>query len=501
MSSGLSGYDLPPDGAPIQVVTSIVLITVVNPIPTATATPYLTDSTAVLTNSTIPIRDAPTTNDIPLQVTNSVSLVACILVIGTYFIFLRQNQRIMERPSLVLAVSMAAADAVLHAINLFGYTDLKGFACAFWGGFFYAFPTLISIFYSFCIALNTQLVFVFSKRPGCTTLKYYIFLPIIVSAFICIPALSAGVYGYDANYDFCWYASDGIHQRKVVISYMLTFGIWCLAVTVYLVIAAVTIIWVVFSKTSELNYLATSLPWSIDSTASSTQFESAPDDDANFSIHASRGHSSTSASDGSPSDTSHQMSIGHSSPAIRDGLGMADDQLPRLFGPTPLIIGDAAFNQSENVSEPISPIAWVNFWSNFMRGSSATHGGSASQSSQRPTLLRRSLAMRALAMRLLGYIFIPAICILPSVIQDIFYRVYPRAASGVPDNVARMLATLNGLVGLFNAILFSLDPALLALYHEMEVESEEQNATYRSDETYQGIEMVPIRSAYFTALE
>lgn len=151
--------------------------------------------------------NASTTSELPVQITNAFSLVACLTVLISYFIFRRKNARLMERTSLVLAVSMASADLLLHvrlfppphdiimllqcsrlsqSINLFGYSDLpRGFVCNFFGGFLYAFPTLVSIFYSACIALNTQIVFVFSKRPGQTKLKYYIGVPIILSLCIC----------------------------------------------------------------------------------------------------------------------------------------------------------------------------------------------------------------------------------------------------------------------------------------------------------------------------
>ncbi|CAG7853086.1 SubName: Full=Uncharacterized protein {ECO:0000313/EMBL:CCA70837.1} [Serendipita indica DSM 11827] len=470
----------PPGGGPVQVITSTVL-SIVTSIPSATATSSFAESTAASVNGAVPTVEASTTNEVPLQVTNSFSLVACLLVIGAYFFFRRQNQRIMERPSLVLAVSMATADAVLHAVNLFGYADLKGFSCAFWGGFFYAFPTLISIFYSFCIALNTQLVFVFSKRPGFTTLKYYVFIPIIVSAFICIPALSAGVYGYDASYDLCWYASDGTHQHKVVVRYILTFGMWCLSVMVYLIIAAMTIIWAVFSKTSKMNQLATTLSRSLGSSAPRTPSASGPHTLPKISVRPSSGHAKYT---------------------VPEDIGVGNNQPTHFYTPTQSAIGGAAFNKSEFDSEPVTPMTPVKLHPRYKRPYSTTQsGGSVSAAAQHPsgTLSRRSLAMRALALRLLGYILIPTICILPGVIQDFLSKVSPQTAAGVPDSVTTMLDTLNGLVGLFNAILFSLDPALLALYHQMRMERREKKSMGR--QAHRDIEMAPTGTVYTTPPE
>jgi hypothetical protein len=84
------------------------------------------------------------------------------------------------------------------------------------------------------------------------------------------------------------------------------------------------------------------------------------------------------------------------------------------------------------------------------------------------------MAMKALALRLLGYILIPTVCILPGVVQDVIAKTYPDTAALIPDRVSTMFDTLNGLVGLFNAILFALDPALLALYHLMRTRKRER---------------------------
>ena len=366
-----------------------------------------------------------------------------------------------------------------QTINLFGYADLKGFSCAFWGGFWYAFPTLISIFYSVCIALNTQLVFVFSKRPGYTTLKYYIFVPIIISAFICIPALSAGVYGYDASYDLCWYASDGTHQQRVVIRYVLTFGMWCLACMVFLVVSAGSIVFAVFSKASKMNQLATSLSRSLGSSAPRTPPVSAP---------------------GSAlPKISIRPSSGHSKYTVPDDIGMNNNQPTHFFTPTQSAIGGAT-NQSGFDSEPVTPIK---SFSKHKRPYSTTQSaGSAMAQHPSGTVSRRSLAMRALALRLLGYILIPTICILPGVIQDFLSKVSPNVASGIPDGVTTMLDTLNGLVGLLNAILFSLDPALLALYHQMRMARKEKKAMEQSGGArHRDIEMAPTGTVYTTPPE
>lgn len=336
-----------------------------------------------------------TTSILPIQITNSISLVACICVIITYAWFRRHNSRLLERTSLVLALAMTISDGLLHIINLFGYSDLPHNAiCAIFGGFFYAFPTLVSIFYSVCIALNTQLVFVFSKRPDDSSIKYYLGVPILLSLCICVPALATGVYGFDESWSFCWIATDGRTRKDILVRYILTFGFWCLASILYLIIAALSITFAVFSANSRLNRLASGL-----------------------SHHP----------DKAPNEEDHRQSF-----------------LPRV-SPTGTLFWSALADRRLSIVPRRSE-----------------------------TLSRRSLAMRALAFRLLGYIMIPMFCILPGVIKDLVSKVNPTAIENLPSQATTFFDTLNGFVGLFNAILFALDPALLALYRRLRTEKEER---------------------------
>lgn len=57
---------------------------------------------------------ASSTSDLPVIITNGISLVACLAVVVSYFYFRYKNRRIMERNSLVLAAAMASADLLLH---------------------------------------------------------------------------------------------------------------------------------------------------------------------------------------------------------------------------------------------------------------------------------------------------------------------------------------------------------------------------------------------------
>ncbi|KIM26987.1 hypothetical protein M408DRAFT_330344 [Serendipita vermifera MAFF 305830] len=357
---------------------------------------------------------ASPTSDIPVQITNAISVAACLAVVISYFFFRRKNPRLMQRTSLVLAVSMASVDLLLHAINLFGYSDLPdNFICSFFGGFLYAFPTLTSLFYSFCIALNTQLVFVWKRRPGPSKLKYYVGVPILLSLLICIPALGVGLYGYDASFDMCWYKTEGKTSHEVLLPYLFTFALWCLLTILYLILAAISITYAVFWKNSRLNHLANNLSKTLSDMPN-------PPSSPSAYAHTRTYDPAIFSQKSSESDTEHAAAV-RSIPV----------QQPQI-------------QQSQSQRRPMSVIPPRN-----------------------ETLSRRSLAMRALAFRLLGYITIPTLCILPGVIDDLISKAMPWAIAGIPGQLSTFFDSLNGLVGLFNAILYAMDPALLALYHQM----------------------------------
>lgn len=48
----------------------------------------------------------------------------------------------------------------------------------------FATPSLVSIFYSCCIAFNSQLVFIFHRQPWAHILPYYILAPLTVTCII-----------------------------------------------------------------------------------------------------------------------------------------------------------------------------------------------------------------------------------------------------------------------------------------------------------------------------
>ncbi|KIM30015.1 hypothetical protein M408DRAFT_22441 [Serendipita vermifera MAFF 305830] len=439
-----------------------------------------TDSASAEDGSNGNAIEATTTSTVPVQITNAFSLAACVCVVVSYFIFRRKNKRIMERPSLILAVSMAAADGLLHCINEFGYTDLPhNFVCSFFGGFLYAFPTLISVFYSFCIALNTMLVFVFSKRPGNSTLKYYVGIPIALSALICIPALGAGVYGYDATYDLCWIASDETTSpNQVVTRYLLTFGLWCLVTMVFLIFAAILISHSVFAKTSKLNKLASGLSKALPSSQPISS-GSGPHPISRYSTFYTTNSNNNNISG---NDNGNGDGNGQDVPVISYARPMSAYAPGQVQEPQTAGIGSL---KSEFESEPPTPSRFRSAVSVLY--SSNNQGAAASKPPAPPvpaprqentTLTRRSQAMRALAFRLLGYILIPTICILPGVTIDLITKVSPTAAANIPDSLNTAFDTLNGLVGLFNAILYAMDPALLALYHQMRMARREKEMLY-----------------------
>jgi hypothetical protein len=203
-----------------------------------------------------------------ILITNAASVGASVCVIAAYYLLRRKHARLMKRTTLKLSLVMAMTDFVFHVsvgmcfaangetdprpllsmqtANLAGYGHLPaGFGCAFVGGWLFAAPTILSLFYACAIALNTQLVFVHRRTPGDDKQKWFLGVPPIVTlmisaftpaawrptrlltdVFIAIPALAAGVYGFDPLLGYCWYAAEGVGPSRLLLRMIFTFDLW-----------------------------------------------------------------------------------------------------------------------------------------------------------------------------------------------------------------------------------------------------------------------------------
>ena len=86
----------------------------------------------------------------------------------------------------------------------------------------------------------------------------------------------------------------------------------------------------------------------------------------------------------------------------------------------------------------------------------------------------RDIARRALTIRVLGYIMVPVFFVMPGVILDILDR---SNLASAPD-VAMIITTITpGLMGTFNALLFRMDPSVVAAIHS--IRAREQSSTNR----------------------
>jgi hypothetical protein len=172
----------------------------------------------------------------------------------------------------------------------------------------------------------------------------------------------------------CWYSTEGKTSRQVIIPYFFTFAFWCLLAIIYLIIAAVTIIVCVFSKTSRLNRMASSFTRSISAPSASTPRSSPRSPRFPQHIHThTQAHTERFSRSVLPGDT-----------VLNTNNSKSDFEYIEPPSPSP--------------AYPRSPGAYTH------QRTFSVHQGQNRRS-------RRSVAMRALAFRLLGYITIPTLCI------------------------------------------------------------------------------------------
>lgn len=90
------------------------------------------------------------------------------------------------------------------------------------------------------------------------------------------------------------------------------------------------------------------------------------------------------------------------------------------------------------------------------------------------TLDRRDAARKALSLRLFGYILVPVICVLPGVILDFIAKSGHESDIDINDTVETFGDVLAGLMGCLNAIMFGVDPSVLAVVYAIRVDKEEE---------------------------
>jgi len=250
-----------------------------------------------------------------------------------------------------------------------------------------------------------------------------------------------------------------------------TFGGWCLLALLYLLIASSTVAWVVFLKSSDVDFGGhiglrrnrqkftsdgsiptppASIPrWTGQASISSTDMEMQKKGRLHTVEFEGREKASLTPADDvkylskrSPSDI-HDDDETELRAEDNARAGERDWNI-HIFPPNPRHSSGAAHSQRINTNLT-APLA----------------------SQEQPKISRRTLALRAMTLRLIGYILIPVICILPSVIKDLVVKAYPVGEFEFPDVVSGLFDGLNGLVGFFNAILFLVDPVLLILWGEL----------------------------------
>jgi len=234
---------------------------------------------------------------------------------------------------------------------------------------------------------------------------------------------------------------------------LATFGGWCLLALLYLLIASSTVAWVVFWKSSDVDFgghiglrrnrqkftSETSMPAPSMSTGAasigSTGMEIAGREKASLTPPGDiKSHSKRIPSD-TQTDNEAELS--------NEQVGERDWNI-HIFPPKPRHSLDEAHSQRIEAVTAAPP----------------TH-------KERPNVSRRAGALRAMTLRLIGYILIPVICILPSSIKDLIVKAYPVGSVEISDVISGFFDGLNGLVGLFNAILFLVDPVLLIVWADL----------------------------------
>ncbi|PVG03713.1 hypothetical protein CPB86DRAFT_304101 [Serendipita vermifera] len=385
---------------------------------------------------------------------NTISIIACVITLNLYIVlFLKPKySNLMRRTSLVLAACMAGSDLVLHVSltcsNLAGYGDLPpGFACAFVGGWLFATPSILSIFYSCCIAMNSQIALVLKRTPHRYALRYYVPVPILGTFIFTFSALGTRSYGYDETWGYCWYSTENVPASLTLVRILLTYSIPTLICMLYLLVASITI-WV-----SVFGTYSNTLPFSQQSNETSIE----------------RHNGKRRASYAKEAFPSAKLAKSHNyveSP-MQDRLSASSGFASSTVSPPPR----ASFAKpSYSIARVLLPArstdaagsATVDIESNYSQQRNISDMGN--QNGNYRGTQRRNAVLRQLTIRLIGYNLTPILCLLPGIILDLVTKINPSIQ--VPSWLNGLFDGLNGLVGLFNSALMLSDPALLVVWKD-----------------------------------
>lgn len=241
---------------------------------------------------------------------------------------------------------------------------------------------------------------------------------------------------------------------------LTTFGGWCLLALLYLLIASSTVAWVVFWKSSDVDFgghiglrrnqrkftsegaitaPTMSIPrWTRRTTTSSAEAVNDGPEKASLTSPDDHNPLSKKIPDDIHTDNETELEADNNEQA-----GERDWNI-HVFPPRPRNPSGVAHSQRLDAIASDPP----------------AH-------KERPKISRRTLALRAMTLRLIGYILIPVICILPGSIKDLVVKSYPVGEVQLSDALSGLFDGLNGLVGLFNAVLFLVDPVLLIVWADL----------------------------------
>ncbi|CAG8478309.1 6224_t:CDS:2 [Ambispora leptoticha] len=152
------------------------------------------------------------------------SILASVLVIVIYFIMKKYYPGVSDRATFRLGVLICTADLFYSLTQVIGLNIRHpGISCGFtvWA---YVFFALLSIFFSDCIAIHLQVLFIHKYKGKRNLERYYICGAIIFAFLLSLLPLIDQMYGWDAPERTCFYRHSG--QLIDIVWQWATLSLW-----------------------------------------------------------------------------------------------------------------------------------------------------------------------------------------------------------------------------------------------------------------------------------
>ncbi|KAJ1974414.1 hypothetical protein H4R34_004724 [Dimargaris verticillata] len=174
------------------------------------------------------------------RVTNSMSIVVCVAMVGIYLAIHHFDRPLSNRVIFRLAFYVCLVDMGYAIAQLVQNGFVAPSPVCTGSAFTLVFFNLLSAFLRVLVALHLQLVFIHQKTNARIYERYYLFFAVALATGCALAPFFGNMYGWLPTQWFCWYRDDGSIQS--LLWQWLSYYLWLSIAVVYCLTAVILVI-------------------------------------------------------------------------------------------------------------------------------------------------------------------------------------------------------------------------------------------------------------------